>query len=104
MVSRDLYGGSYRYFKELERQNSSRFHYFDDFDSLKKQLNQKIDAVFLETPTNPLMQEVSIADTAELADQNGALLIVDNTFSYSIETTAIKKRGQISWFTQERNF
>lgn len=95
LVSRDLYGGSYRYFKELERQNSSRFHYFDDFDSLKKQLNEKIDAVFLETPTNPLMQEVSIADTAELAHQNDALLIVDNTFSTPLRQQPLKEGADI---------
>lgn len=95
LVSRDLYGGSYRYFKELERQNSSVFYYFDDFDSLKSQLTEKIDAVFLETPTNPLMQEVSIADTADLTHENQALLIVDNTFLTPLRQQPLKEGADI---------
>lgn len=95
LVSRDLYGGSYRYFKELERQNGSVFHYFDDFESLENQLTEKIDAVFLETPTNPLMQEVSITDTANLAHNYGACLIVDNTFLTPLRQQPLKEGADI---------
>ncbi|WP_159723075.1 PLP-dependent transferase [Enterococcus sp. CSURQ0835] len=80
LVSRDLYGGSFRYFTELERQKCATFHYFDDFTSLKNQLNEKISGVFLETPTNPLMNEISIEAVSELTKKIGATLIVDNTF------------------------
>lgn len=95
LVSRDLYGGSYRYFQELERQSAAVFHYFDDLDSLKRQLTERIDAVFLETPTNPLMQEVSIADTAKLAQQKQSLLIVDNTFSTPLRQQPLKEGADI---------
>lgn len=95
LVSRDLYGGSYRYFQELERQNGCIFHYFDDFERLESLINQKITAVFLETPTNPLMQEVSIADTAALAHQHDALLIVDNTFSTPLRQQPLTEGADI---------
>lgn len=81
LVSRDLYGGSYRYFEELQKLAIATFHYFDDFESLTAQLTPEITAVFLETPTNPLMQEVSIKKVAQLTQAQETLLIVDNTFS-----------------------
>lgn len=80
LVSRDLYGGSFRYFVELEAQKIAKFHYFTDLASLKEQLNDQIAAVFIETPTNPLMNEISIREAAALAHQFGAQVIVDNTF------------------------
>jgi cystathionine gamma-synthase len=80
LVSRDLYGGSYRYFEELNRQKKAEFIYFDDFADLKAKLTTEIAAIYLETPTNPLMQEVSIAEVAKLAKAHEALVIVDNTF------------------------
>lgn len=95
LVSRDLCGGSYRYFQELERQNASVFHYFEDFDSLKSQINEEITAIFLETPTNPLMQEVSITEAAKLAHQYRALLIVDNTFSTPLRQQPLKEGADI---------
>lgn len=95
LVSRDLYGGSYRYFDELARQNGSVFHYFDDYESLAAQLTDQITAIFLETPTNPLMQEVSIADTAKLARRYQACLIVDNTFSTPLRQQPLKEGADI---------
>ena len=58
----------------------AQFHYFTDFASLKTQLNAQIAAVFIETPTNPLMNEIAIREAAELAHSFGALVLVDNTF------------------------
>ncbi|MGO5333082.1 aminotransferase class I/II-fold pyridoxal phosphate-dependent enzyme [Enterococcus cecorum] len=80
LVSRDLYGGSYRYFKEIERQGIAKFLYFDTEEELAAQITENISAVFIETPTNPLMREVSIKRVAEIAKSKGALTIVDNTF------------------------
>ena len=80
LVSRDLYGGSFRFFVELEAQKSAKFHYFTDLASLKAQLSNQIAAVFIETPTNPLMNEISISKAVELAHPFGARVIVDNTF------------------------
>lgn len=80
LVSRDLYGGSYRYFDALAQKGYAQFTYFNTLSELEKGLAAKTTAVFLETPTNPLMNELDIAETARLAKEHGALLIVDNTF------------------------
>lgn len=80
VASRDLYGGSYRYFKELERQGIYDFVYADDEADFEKQINEKTTAVFIETPTNPLMNEVSIEKIAGFTQKYQAQLIVDNTF------------------------
>lgn len=80
LVTRDVYGGSYRYFRELENQGHAEFDFFDSLDELEAGLEEQTAAVFLETPTNPLMTEISIAAVARLATAAGAHTIVDNTF------------------------
>lgn len=80
LVSQDLYGGSFRFFEELEQQGFASFDYFYDLASLSEKLTPETTAIFLETPTNPLMQEVSIQEVAEIAHRQGSTVIVDNTF------------------------
>ena len=80
LVSRDLYGGSYRFFQELETQGVAFFTYFTDLTDLKGQLNAEVSAVFLETPTNPLMNVTDISSVAKFTQANDALSLVDNTF------------------------
>ena len=79
LVSRDLYGGSFRYFDELERKGQQNFVYFTDENDLENKVTEKTTAIYIETPTNPLMQEVSIERISKIAKSKGALLIVDNT-------------------------
>lgn len=80
LASRDLYGGSFRYFQELERNQQATFQYFTTEEELKKKISSSTTAVFVETPTNPLMQEVDLKKVADVAESVGAVLIVDNTF------------------------
>jgi cystathionine gamma-synthase len=80
LVSRDLYGGSFRFFEELRARKIAEFTYFNTLEELENQIDPQFAAVFLETPTNPLMTEVSIEAAAICAHRAGALLIVDNTF------------------------
>ena len=79
LVSRDLYGGSFRYFDELERKGLQKFVYFTDENDLEEKVSENTTAIYIETPTNPLMQEVSIERISKIAKSKGALLIVDNT-------------------------
>jgi len=79
LVSRDLYGGSFRYFDELERKGAQKFIYFTDEKDLEDKITDNTKAVFIETPTNPLMQEVDIEKVAQISKSKNALLIVDNT-------------------------
>lgn len=80
VASRDLYGGSYRYFKELEKQGIYQFVYVDDEADFERAITNKTTAVFIETPTNPLMSEVSIEKIAIFTKRHNVQLIVDNTF------------------------
>lgn len=81
VIDSDLYGGAIRLFDhvtskngiEFSRANCSR----DDVESLIKP-NTK--AIYIETPTNPMMNIADIASLAEIAKRHGILLIVDNTF------------------------
>lgn len=96
IVSADLYGGTYRLFEDFRKYGLS-FHY-DDFTNLEKTealINDKTKAIFLETPTNPLMQETSISSVAKLAEKYNLLLIVDNTFYTPVLQRPIEEGAHI---------
>ncbi|MEH6924207.1 methionine biosynthesis PLP-dependent protein [Bacillus altitudinis] len=82
IVSSDLYGGTYRLFENEWKKYGLRFVYddFSDEDCLRSKMTPNTKAVFIETPTNPLMQEADIQKVAKIAKEHGALVIVDNTF------------------------
>ncbi|MCA1062534.1 methionine biosynthesis PLP-dependent protein [Rossellomorea aquimaris] len=82
IVSKDLYGGSYRLFVQYEAQYGIKFHFIDtsDIGAIKGKISADTRAIFLESPTNPLMNEASISEVADIAKERGLLLIVDNTF------------------------
>jgi cystathionine beta-lyase/cystathionine gamma-synthase len=78
----NLYGGSERLFRFWERYGL-RFDYVDtsDLDALEAAVCGDTRLVYLETPTNPLMQLTDLAAGVDLARSAGALLAVDNTFA-----------------------
>src|SRR6185437_7380156 len=59
---------------------SSTYADFANLGNAEQLITNKTKAVFIETPTNPLMQELDIADIAAFAEKNNLLFIVDNTF------------------------
>ena len=80
IASRDIYGGSYRLFEILEEKYGIHFSYWaEEDDALPKLIQENTKAIFLETPTNPLMKITDISRTSEIAKQHEVLLIVDNT-------------------------
>lgn len=95
LVSRDLYGGTYRYFAELERQGVAKFLYYTDLEDLKKQLTEEVTAVFIETPTNPLMQTVDLKLVALWTHKIQATLIVDNTLLTPLRQRPLEDGAQI---------
>ncbi|GAF65322.1 cystathionine gamma-synthase [Bacillus sp. TS-2] len=82
IASKDLYGGTYRLFEQGWKKWGIDFHYADprNLDEVESCITERTKAIFIETPTNPLMQEASISDLAKVASENNLLLIVDNTF------------------------
>ncbi|MDQ0214864.1 cystathionine gamma-synthase [Oikeobacillus pervagus] len=82
IVSADLYGGTYRLFERGWKKYGLSFVY-DDFQDLTKtreKITNQTKAIFVESPTNPMMQEVNLDEVAHVAREEGVLLIVDNTF------------------------
>ena len=82
LASDDLYGGSIRLFNSISEKNGLTVEYVDTGDSaaLASRFRPDTRAVFVETPTNPLMRVTDIAAVAALTRPRGILLIVDNTF------------------------
>ncbi len=82
VIPHDCYGGSYRLFTHLAKRGQFEVIVVDQADSaaLTKALAVKPKLVLVETPSNPLLRLVDIADIAEKSHQVGALVAVDNTF------------------------
>lgn len=80
IVCEDLYGGTYRLFEKGWKKWGINFHYCRDFTNAEKLITDKTKAIFIETPTNPLMQEVNIDEISIITKKYNLILIVDNTF------------------------
>ena len=77
----DLYGGTYRLFSRIlaKRGINVRYVDFTDLDAVAAAVSGNTRLVYLETPTNPLLQIIDIAAVAEIAHRNGSLVCVDNS-------------------------
>jgi len=77
----DLYGGTYRLFSRILANRGIQVRYVDlsDPDALADEINEKTRLVYLESPTNPLLQVIDIATVSEIAHRGGALVCVDNS-------------------------
>ncbi len=84
LAMHDLYGGTWRLFERVRRRSAGlEFSFADlaDADAARAAITEKTKMIWVETPTNPMLQLVDIAAMAELARETGALLVVDNTFA-----------------------
>lgn len=83
IAAADMYGGTYRLFTKVFEKYGIRFHFVDttQIDEIKKVLSPKTKLVWLETPTNPLMNITDIKAVAAITKRAGVLLCVDNTFA-----------------------
>lgn len=79
----DLYGGTYRLFTKIFEQYGIVFHFvpMGDVSGVKAHINKNTKLIWVETPTNPMMNLVDIKAMAKIAKDAGALLAVDNTFA-----------------------
>ncbi|MBC6410999.1 MAG: cystathionine gamma-synthase [Ekhidna sp.] len=79
----DLYGGSYRLFTQVFRKYGIKFLFVDmrDVSNVAAVMNDKTKLVWIETPTNPMLNIVDIDAVAEIAHKYGAKVAVDNTFA-----------------------
>jgi cystathionine beta-lyase/cystathionine gamma-synthase len=79
----DVYGGVYRMTSQVYEPKGYVFDYLPaaEFDDLASHLDERTRIVWIETPSNPLLNIVDIEKAAEAAHAAGALLVVDNTFA-----------------------
>ncbi|KAI4453374.1 trans-sulfuration enzyme family member [Holotrichia oblita] len=78
----DLYGGSIRLFNNISKKNGLKFDYINtsDIPTVKNKITKETKAIFIETPTNPMMRITDIAAVKDIIKGTDILLIVDNTF------------------------
>lgn len=77
----DLYGGSIRLFDNISKKNGIDFTRIDIcHEDVTKYIRENTRAIYIETPTNPMMNVADIAALARIAKENHLLLLVDNTF------------------------
>lgn len=79
----DLYGGSYRIFKTIFEKYGIKFHFtrMDDVKHVEELINENTKLIWVETPTNPMMNIIDIKAVSEVAKKHNCLLGVDNTFA-----------------------
>jgi cystathionine gamma-lyase len=83
LAAADLYGGTFRLLDKVFKPWGLSAQYTDDASpaGFAKLMNAKTKMVWIETPTNPLLQILDISALAEMAHKHGAILVVDNTFA-----------------------
>jgi len=79
----DLYGGSYRIFNTIFAKYGLIFHFVDMQNpaAVEALVNENTKLIWVETPTNPMMNIIDIAAMAQISKRAGAMLCVDNTFA-----------------------
>lgn len=83
ITSNDLYGGSYRMFKRVFERFGIKFHFIDltQATALESYINTNTKLIWLETPSNPLMNIIDIEACVAIAKKNNIIVAVDNTFA-----------------------
>lgn len=79
----DLYGGSYRIFTKIFQKYGIKFHFvgMQDVKAIEEKINANTKLIWVETPTNPMMNIIDISAVSEIAKKHQVLLAVDNTFA-----------------------
>ncbi|MGB5645837.1 cystathionine gamma-synthase [Muriicola sp.] len=79
----DLYGGSYRLFKQVFEKFGITFHFIGmgEVSRIEEKINKNTKLIWVETPTNPMMNVIDIKAVAALAKKHKIFLAVDNTFA-----------------------
>lgn len=83
LITDDVYGGTYRLMTKILAKNNISVSFVDTADhaAIEAAITSATKAIFIETPTNPLLKVTDIRAVAQLAQQHNLTLIVDNTFS-----------------------
>ncbi|MBC8048047.1 MAG: cystathionine gamma-synthase [Fimbriimonadaceae bacterium] len=79
----DLYGGTYRAFTKVYERFGMKFHFTDmtDVNNISPLINANTKMIWIETPTNPMLNIIDIAAVCKIAKEKNILVCVDNTFA-----------------------
>lgn len=79
----DLYGGTYRLFTKIYEDFGIKFHFIGmgNVDKIENYINEKTKLIWVETPTNPMMNIIDIKAVSQISKKYNLLLAVDNTFA-----------------------
>ncbi len=79
----DLYGGTYRLFTKVFEKFGITFHFIgmDNASNIEKHINKNTKLIWVETPTNPMLNIIDIKAVATVAKKHNVMLAVDNTFA-----------------------
>ncbi|SDS52257.1 cystathionine gamma-synthase [Winogradskyella sediminis] len=83
IATHDLYGGTYRLFTKLYEKFGVKFHFVDmqNVESIEAYINSNTKLIWIESPTNPMLNIIDIKYTAKIANKHKVVLAVDNTFA-----------------------
>ena len=83
VVSDNTYGGTFRLFERVRRKFGLDFTYVDtsQLDLIEPAITPKTKYLFIETPTNPMLQITDLAAASEIAHRHNVRVVVDNTFA-----------------------
>jgi len=83
VVSNDLYGGTYRIFTKVFANYGIKFHFvpMQDAASVEQHINAHTRMIWVETPTNPLLNVIDIEAVSNIGKKHGLWTVVDNTFA-----------------------
>ncbi len=83
ICTNDLYGGTYRLFISIFKEFGIKFHFIglNEAAAVEKHITNKTRLVWVETPTNPMMNIIDVAAVASITSKHDLLLAVDNTFA-----------------------
>ena len=79
----DLYGGSFRIFTTIFEKYGIKFHFVNmmDVQNIEEKINENTKLIWVETPTNPMMNIIDVKKVCDLAHENNIMVGVDNTFA-----------------------
>ena len=79
----DLYGGSYRIFTTIFEKYGINFHFVNmmDVNKIQEKINSKTKLIWIETPTNPMMNIIDVRKVCKIAKESKIVVAVDNTFA-----------------------
>lgn len=80
LITNNVYGGTFRVIDKVFSNFGIKYEVVDDFTKLEEKIDKDVKAVYIETPTNPLLDVMDIKIIADKAKEHGLLTIVDNTF------------------------